>query len=192
VSLSLSLAFAHTLPSKAQTVTVTVNGDIQGTPTSSITGSFTMLDNGDFSTIANVNIHATLPINGTFDYLWFNAFDSSNSSGNVLTFRTDLSGNTDFIFLMGVDNVQYVNGIFHDFTIGLWTNGQFQTSQIYQGGGLDYWTNIEGNVVASDALYVNVVPEPSTWAMMLLGFVGLGVTLRARRRPLTISPRTRA
>jgi hypothetical protein len=31
------------------------------------------------------------------------------------------------------------------------------------------------------------VPEPSTWALILLGFVGLGVAFRARRRPLTIS-----
>lgn len=32
-----------------------------------------------------------------------------------------------------------------------------------------------GNVIAS-------VPEPSTWAMMLIGFGGLGATLRSRRR----------
>jgi hypothetical protein len=35
--------------------------------------------------------------------------------------------------------------------------------------------------------FANGVPEPSTWAMMLIGFVGLGVAFQARRRRLTIS-----
>jgi hypothetical protein len=33
----------------------------------------------------------------------------------------------------------------------------------------------------------SAVPEPSTWAMLLLGFVGLGVAFQARRRRLAIS-----
>jgi hypothetical protein len=31
------------------------------------------------------------------------------------------------------------------------------------------------------------VPEPATWAMMLMGFGGLGVALRARRRTAAIA-----
>lgn len=33
-------------------------------------------------------------------------------------------------------------------------------------------------------LTVGAVPEPATWAMMLLGFGGIGMTMRRRRRPL--------
>jgi len=32
--------------------------------------------------------------------------------------------------------------------------------------------------------YVGDVPEPATWAMMLLGFAGIGLTMRSRRRPV--------
>ena len=30
---------------------------------------------------------------------------------------------------------------------------------------------------------INAVPEPATWGMMLLGFAGIGMALRRRRRP---------
>jgi len=41
-------------------------------------------------------------------------------------------------------------------------------------------------------IYMNVwafrvagsVPEPATWAMMLLGFAGIGAVMRARRKPV--------
>lgn len=33
----------------------------------------------------------------------------------------------------------------------------------------------------------NSVPEPGTWALMLVGFGGLGLAMRARRRPLPIA-----
>lgn len=39
----------------------------------------------------------------------------------------------------------------------------------------------EGPLVPSDA---SSVPEPSTWAMMLLGFGAIGAALRKRKRPL--------
>jgi hypothetical protein len=39
-----------------------------------------------------------------------------------------------------------------------------------------------GNDFALDDLHVSAVPEPTSWALMLLGFGGLGAALRARRR----------
>jgi hypothetical protein len=34
-----------------------------------------------------------------------------------------------------------------------------------------------------DNLAINPVPEPATWALMLLGFGGIGMALRRRRKP---------
>ena len=41
--------------------------------------------------------------------------------------------------------------------------------------------------IASRPGTIGAVPEPSTWAMMLLGFGGVGVALRRRRRATFIA-----
>jgi outer membrane lipase/esterase len=49
-----------------------------------------------------------------------------------------------------------------------------------------YWDGIHPTATAhtliADAFLAEAVPEPSTWAMMLLGFVGLGFVFRQSRR----------
>jgi PEP-CTERM motif len=45
-----------------------------------------------------------------------------------------------------------------------------------------------GHMLAADLAYALVAPEPSTWAMMLVGFAGLGFAgWRARRRATGIA-----
>jgi hypothetical protein len=39
------------------------------------------------------------------------------------------------------------------------------------------------NAFEIDNLAINPVPEPATWALMLLGFGGIGMAMRRRRRP---------
>jgi hypothetical protein len=41
----------------------------------------------------------------------------------------------------------------------------------------------------TDGLFaaISVVPEPSTWAMMLLGFAGLGFAFRKSRRKMSFA-----
>jgi len=50
-------------------------------------------------------------------------------------------------------------------------------SQMTSSGG--FWNARSSSLVVSEA---GGVPEPAAWAMMLLGFGGLGTALRARRR----------
>ena len=38
------------------------------------------------------------------------------------------------------------------------------------------------NAFEIDNIAINAVPEPGTWAMMLLGFGGIGLAMRRRRR----------
>jgi PEP-CTERM motif-containing protein len=42
-----------------------------------------------------------------------------------------------------------------------------------------------GGTVSGNASFLqSPVPEPATWAMMLIGFGGMGVAMRRRRRPV--------
>ncbi|MBS0360153.1 MAG: PEP-CTERM sorting domain-containing protein [Proteobacteria bacterium] len=45
------------------------------------------------------------------------------------------------------------------------------------------WTDIHTDF----AFQIDAVPEPTTWALMVLGFGGLGAMLRARKRPHTLA-----
>ena len=43
----------------------------------------------------------------------------------------------------------------------------------------------QGNLI--DNVVVTSVPEPATWAVMVLGFGGMGAAMRNKRRKLAVS-----
>jgi hypothetical protein len=70
-----------------------------------------------------------------------------------------------------------------DFTNVTW-NG---TTAVFTGSTGSEYNAIGGTTVVFDA--TTVVPEPSTWAMMLLGLAGLGfVSYRKTRKAVSIAP----
>ena len=57
----------------------------------------------------------------------------------------------------------------------LWVTGDDQ----YDVGGLRLWST--QNAFEVDNFAINGVPEPATWAMMLLGFGAIGFAMRRRK-----------
>lgn len=95
-----------------------------------------------------------------------------DGSGNFFCFdntaipptpTTLLSGPLTFTFNVTADTA----GVWNDYT-----NPDFKID----------WVGTQNNYdLVSLPIPVNGVPEPATWAMMLLGFAGVGMTMRRRR-----------
>jgi hypothetical protein len=111
-----------------------------------------------------------------------------------------LSGNNSFVLLGGSPLVATSLGLFMDFP-----QGNLQFKDIASGGGttLDLfqasngafiiaWEVVNGPGVfinpTSDLIGTPSVPEPSTWAMMLIGFCGLSFAcFRQSRRKVSFA-----
>ena len=113
----------------------------------------------------------------TFTFWLASVYPSSPANLNLWINGEKLDG-VNFAALGGNEN------------LGAWQ--QFSYSGVSGAGGIASIkltnNNLEpqGNDFALDDLSLSgvAVPEPSTWAMMLMGFSGLGAMLRANRRRL--------
>ena len=52
---------------------------------------------------------------------------------------------------------------------------------------ISIWNNNGFSGVTFATLDTSAVPEPATWAMMLVGFGGMGAALRSRRKVANIA-----
>lgn len=123
------------------------------------------------------------------------SFTSSALVGNQIFFNA-VAGN--FGGTAGTANINFGTNLIADLNILSSNLGQTQLSLI---GGGDLFTgpasnpvfnigtfNLSGGFTAGPATLtitraaVAAVPEPATWAMMLVGFGAMGVSLRRRRR----------
>jgi hypothetical protein len=98
------------------------------------------------------------------------AFDFGTTGGDVLV---KLSNGSQFTAGVPDDDLYSARGF-----LGLVDNTGFQSVLITAGGALALRNASYGEATTAPA------PEPVTWALMLLGFGGLGMALRARRRAL--------
>ena len=141
----------------------------QSLPVDTITGSFTgtgALDDITVSSVVSMSLGST-PLAGPFTFSHFVASPGGNTSG------TFASGAT--VSDTGANNFLFVNsatgGYFY--VIQPWYNpGQTIATQYSNGAG-QYIDVYNGQYVAAN-FSVSAVPEASTWAMMLLGFAGIG------------------
>ncbi|HEY0647748.1 PEPxxWA-CTERM sorting domain-containing protein [Phenylobacterium sp.] len=106
-------------------------------------------------------------------YVPFNGFNNSGDASftgtvagvNLANFNVDGSTPGEWVHFAGVANIAVA--------------GNYDTSFIYNSGPAP-----AGDFVVDRAYIVagNAIPEPGTWALMLLGFGGAGAALRASRR----------
>ena len=158
---------ASVSPARATTYLYNINAwasNQPAGPSNFLTGSFTQTDS-DPTTISNINIHASLPRFGsTVDIV----FDE------VVAFLPNQ--------LLWLGNHNYNAGTYNALLfISNGVIGQSPSNNNSQVTWLDFanW-NIEGELTQS----VASVPEPSTWAMMVLGFAGVGYMAHRRRSRL--------
>lgn len=191
LSIALLLSAA---PANAVTYLYTIDAFYNGQPagpTNSISGLFTMDEAVGPLSISNVLIHATLPtttgiftftfdqvvnpagtwnaFGGTSPYLWF-----ANSNFPA--------GDTHFWMGMKYD----LNANDGSYSVGIWGSpGNPHPSEI-SVLNVNFWQGIEGRITREVA---SAIPEPSTWAMLLIGFAGLAAASRRfvsrERLPIT-------
>ena len=189
LSLGAALAFMAT-SANANTFTIDATW-LQGSGT--ISGSFTMTP-GDWSTIANVNVQATLPImwgqlvtgtdNLTFNTASFVPNAPNSDAGYIWLTNTSKPAGTYHVAL-GITPQTPVQQIITDYNIG--TYGAGHPTEVQDLTHL--WDYFQGTVTdpVTAAPIVAGVPEPSTWAMMLIGFLGLGAAARRFRRNVSFA-----
>ena len=106
---------------------------------------------------------------GALDFEYAIVFNDTSHNGNV---APGVGSLTFDILNEQVSNLRSINGgIF--FGVDVWNSNT--------GGST-------GNVGATLESTVAPVPEPSTWAMMILGFAGIGfMTYRQRKRRMALN-----
>ena len=141
-------------------------------------------DNGSFVVGPGLEVtdvsdeRATLDISGTnifIDFLNSSNWTTAEFNGWVLSDETD---NLAAILGVTIDPATNMNG----FSL---SNISFTGDSIivnWQGLSFTDTTVVSLNVVFGAA----AVPEPGTWAMMLLGFGAVGFSMRRRRRPALV------
>ena len=120
------------------------------------------------------NLNFGLAGGGTFNNLEFNLFNGGGTTGTVSFVLTDNEGQT-----FNFDNLALKNG--ENFFGFLGIDGETIANVAFTT------TDGIGDVrqIRLDEVGANPVPEPATWAMMLLGFGAVGFQMRRRR---SVSP----
>ena len=167
---------AGAIPAKAVTYLYEINasyGSFPTGPNNTITGSFTLDDSIGPASIANVNIQVTLPLTaGPFSFSFNQVLEPEVTWGTYLSFANSAygAGDTHFWAYMSGDTVGVPILIGQE---GLPFAHQSEVSVL----GVNDWQGIYGTMTPEIA----PVPEPSTWALLLVGFVGFGFMAYRRK-----------
>lgn len=188
--LMLATAAALALPSAANAATLVV--DVSGAQS-----YFDFLTPGN--TVNTYNIGANSHITGVAYSVNITAFSPSWLNEAVVSFTdTDISAGVDLTpgFGQSVSGTQSFSSggtvdlvaLGLDFSVG--ADGLLR---------LEYWENFDDGSVSPDALWnsgtitftydavAGGIPEPSTWAMLILGMGAIGATMRRRQQAVRVT-----
>jgi hypothetical protein len=165
-------------PINAATYLYDISASISSDPSSSITGSFTFDDSVGAASISNVDVHATLPlVGGPFNFSFSQVVNPvATWSVGYLWFAKDGFGAGDTYFRMYVNYDSAAND--GSYLIGIGGDPANPHQSEISVIGVNDWQDIFGRMTPELA----AVPEPSTWAMMILGFAGIGFMAYRRRK----------
>jgi hypothetical protein len=175
----LNMSGASNYQNKPSTLTIT---DIVGTniPTDKndyVVGKITWVNLATYNTDQNFNVNYTFSLNFTSPS---NAFDSQVFNLNIQQTTNPSPDNVFNITQATLNNLGpfVLNGVkVSDIHFVEYGDGWYDGTK---------WVNPEGGTstlkIVADFTAVAAVPEPSTWAMMILGFAGVGFMAYRRKR----------
>lgn len=149
----------------------------EGQGQAKITGALDTSTNNPNDTFGITAFNAALANNGLFDWIELSLTGTGTVSFSLLddggtAFTSDAMG--DFIFDLANGQNKFAFQA---------VNGQSIAGLSFSvvGGAVDTVSQVRINQALA-----GVVPEPATWAMMLLGFSVIGFAMRRKRRPALI------
>jgi hypothetical protein len=124
----------------------------------------------------------------SFGDKFFSHFDGGGATFNSGDGQIQITGMGAF----GLSDVAFTYLTPGDYTASVSGLVSYNTLACYTGSGCSDLLNggtAPGsmNFTAYEDITVTAVPEPSTWAMMLLGFAGLGFAFRQSRRKVSLA-----
>jgi hypothetical protein len=171
-------------PAQASSVTLAFPSSGSATPTGFLNGGGggQFFNTGDFVT----ETFAATGLGSATSAHWTFTMSDYTASGVTSTFDALINGVTvgSYSFTSNCDICGTTESIdFSDSFAAIagdtYTLRIEATSTVFPGGGSWNW-NPDGQVTLSGG--AGSVPEPAAWALMVLGFGGLGAAMRSRRR----------
>ncbi len=192
LALAAMVSFSAAAPAAAQTFAdFTIQTDITGQNVPGAPTTATITGGINYSTFF-ANAQGGSSAVTDFNVLLGNG--SNYNAGNFAPFQSGVNAILNLTSLQTGTLNFVANGgsapLFSFALSGLFTaNGQ----GALPGGGLTLTnqTQIDGTTIAAGSngtlAVTAAVPEPATWAMMLVGFGAMGVSLRRRRKPTALA-----
>ena len=152
--------------------------------------------------VGSANFKATAGPNGTFAGAFFNTGIASGAFTDTFTFTIPANGfgsgtvTTSANFLGSANDLDFTSVLINGVEAELFTAGGGVFESAYQNlipitaGQLNTITVTgvsRGNgAYGGQASFVPTIPEPATWAMMMVGFVMVGAAARYRKRSTNV------